>query len=208
MAKKTMKPGTMLNPLPVVMVSCGDEKEKNIITIAWTGIVNSEPPMTYVSIRKSRHSHNIVREKGEYVINIPTEELAKITDFCGVKSGRDIDKFKTLSLTSEKADIVSAPMIKEAPVNLECVVKNVIEYPSHDMFVAEIVKVHVDESLFDEKGKIHLENAGLICYSHGEYMPIKKRPLGRFGYSVMKPRTKKRLNRENNAKRHSKKRRG
>lgn len=196
MSKKSMKPGTMLNPLPVVMVTCADGNKKNIITIAWTGIVNSEPPMTYISVRKSRFSHKIIEKTGEFVINLTTEELAKATDFCGVKSGRDMDKFEILGLTTEDSDVVSAPMIKESPVNLECKVKEVREYPSHDMFVAEIVKVHADEKLFDEKGRICLEKSNLICYSHGEYIGIKRHPIGKFGYSIMKPKTRKRINRE------------
>lgn len=196
MSKKSMKPGTMLNPLPVVMVTCADGNKKNIITIAWTGIVNSEPPMTYISVRKSRFSHKIIEKTGEFVINLTTEELGKATDFCGVKSGRDMDKFELLGLTPEDSDVVSAPMIKESPVNLECKVKEVREYPSHDMFVAEIVKVHADEKLFDEKGRICLEKSNLICYSHGEYIGIKRHPIGKFGYSIMKPKTRKRINRE------------
>lgn len=196
MTKRAMKPGTMLNPLPVVMVSCGNDSEKNIITIAWTGIINSEPPITYVSVRKSRHSHQLINESGEFVINLTTENLAKVTDFCGVKSGRDLDKFKETGLHAEKAEIVSCPMICESPVNLECKVIEVKEYPSHDMFIAEIVKVHADEKLFDEKGRICLDEAGMLSYSHGEYFGLKRQPLGKFGYSIMKPKTRKRINRE------------
>jgi len=194
MRKITFKPGTMVNPIPVVMVSCGEiEAEYNIVTIAWTGIVNSEPPMTYISIRKSRHSHGIISKNGEFVINLCTEELAWITDYCGVKSGRDVNKFQEQKLTPVPGDFVKCPMIKECPVNIECKVMEVHEYPSHDMFVAEILAVHADESLMDEKGKLMLEKAALICYSHGDYYGLQKRPLGKFGYSVMKPRTKKRL---------------
>lgn len=196
MKKKTFKPGTMLNPVPVVMVSCGDGKRNNIITIAWTGIVNSEPPMTYISVRKSRFSHKMISESKEFIINMTTEELAKATDFCGVRSGKDLDKFREMKLTPIQGEEVKCPMIGESPVNLECKVKDIYEYPSHDMFVAEIVKVHVDETLIDEKGKILLDKANLICYNHGEYFGIKKHPIGRFGYSVMKAKTKKRLNME------------
>ena len=196
MAKRAMKPGTMLNPLPVVMVSCGSGSQKNIITIAWTGIVNTVPPMTYVSVRKSRHSHQLISQSGEFVINLTTVNLAKATDFCGVKSGRDMDKFKEAGLHPERAEIVSCPMICESPVNLECRVTEVREYPSHDMFIAEIVKVHADENLFDERGRMCLDEAGMLCYNHGEYFGLKRQPIGKFGYSVMKPKTRKRINRE------------
>lgn len=206
MTKRVLKPGTMLNPLPVVMVSCGSDKEKNIITIAWTGIINSEPPITYVSVRKNRYSHQLISESGEFVINLTTEDLAKVTDFCGVKSGRDIDKFKETGLHPQAAEIVSCPMISESPVNLECKVLEVKEYPSHDMFIAEIVKVHADERLFDEKGRICLDEAGMLSYSHGEYFGLKRQPLGKFGYSIMKPKTRKRINREKAARKTSQRR--
>ena len=194
MSKTTFKPGTMVNPVPVVMVSCGgpDTKE-NIITIAWTGIINSEPPMTYISVRKSRHSHGLIESSGEFVINLCTEELANAADFCGVKSGRDVDKFKEQKLTPVQGQQVRCPMIQESPVNLECKVREVHHYPSHDMFVADILAVHADDGLLNEKGRLELERANLICYSHGGYFGLQKRPLGRFGYSVMKPKTKKRL---------------
>jgi len=194
MSKVTFKPGTMVNPVPVVMVSCGEtEAEYNIITIAWTGIVNSEPPMTYISVRKSRHSHGIIEKNGEFVINLCTEKLAKVTDYCGVKSGRDINKFKDQKLTPVPGQFVKCPLIQEAPVNIECRVKEVHHYPSHDMFVAEIVTVHADDSLLNEKGKLELERAGLLCYSHGDYFGLQKKPIGKFGFSVMKPKTKKRI---------------
>lgn len=183
----------MMAPLPAAMVSCGNGDESNIITVAWTGIVNSQPPMTYVSVRKSRHSHHMIKETGEFVINLTTEELARATDWCGVKSGRDFDKFKELGLTKGMCDEVKCPLIKEAPVNLECRVTEVREFPSHDMFIAEILKIHVDESLFDDDGRIRLDKAGMLAYCHGEYFGIKKNPLGRFGFSVMKPKTKKRI---------------
>ena len=193
MSKLNFKPGTMLNPVPAVMVSCGTEEEHNIITVAWTGIVNSEPPMTYVSVRKQRHSHDMIAETGEFVINMTTEKLAFATDYCGVRSGRDVDKFKEQNLTPVKGEKVNCPVIKESPVNLECKVVEVHEYGSHDMFVAEIVNVQVDEDLMDEKGRIRLDQAGLLAYNHGEYFGLKKTPIGKFGYSVMKPKTKKRI---------------
>lgn len=196
MAKKHFKAGDILAPLPAVMVSCGDKKVKNIITIAWTGIINSDPPMTYISVRKSRYSHDIIEKTGEFVINLTTEALAKKTDWAGVKSGRDVDKFKELELTPVKAKNLSCPMIKECPVNIECRVTEIRELGSHDMFMAEIVGLNIDEELIDEKGRFMFENARLISYVHGEYYGLKSKPLGRFGYSVMKPKTKKRIARE------------
>jgi flavin reductase (DIM6/NTAB) family NADH-FMN oxidoreductase RutF len=192
--KKQFKPGTMLNPVPTVMVSCGTmEGIKNIITIAWTGIVNSEPPMTYVSVRKSRYSHDLISQTGEFVINLTTEDLTFAMDYCGVKSGREVDKFHAQNLTPVPGDLVSSPMILEAPVNIECVVKEVRTYPSHDMFVAEIVGVHVEEKYLDAKGRLDFGKMSLICYNHGHYYGLKEKPLGRFGYSVMKPKTKQRI---------------
>lgn len=193
MSKVTFKPGTMLNPVPVVMVSCGTMEEKNIVTIAWTGIINSEPPLTYVSVRKSRYSHELIEKSGEFVINLCTEELTKATDFCGVKSGREMDKFAEQKLTPVRGELVACPMIQESPVNLECKVIEIKSFPTHDMFIAEIVQVHVDEKLLSGTGKLQLEKAELICYNHGEYFGIKKEPLGKFGYSIMKPKTKKKL---------------
>ncbi len=199
MAKKQFAPGAMVNPVPVVMVSCGgngipgDPGERpNIITIAWTGIINSNPPMTYVSVRKERFSHEIISNAGEFVINLVNEPLTFAADWCGVKSGRDFDKFAEQKLTPVPAQIVSCPVIEESPVNIECKVKEVKELGSHDMFIAEIVNVLADESIVDEKGAIRLDRAGLVAYNHGHYFPLKKAELGRFGYSVMKPKTKKR----------------
>lgn len=195
MGKKSFKGGAMLNPVPAVMVSCGSRKP-NIITIAWTGIVNSNPPMTYISVRKERYSHNIIENTGEFVINLCSEELAFATDFCGVRSGRDTDKFKEMKLTPERAEIVRCPMIKESPVNIECRVREIIELGSHDMFIADILKVHVDEQYIDRSGRIRLDQASLVAYNHGEYFGLKRQPIGKFGFSVMKPKTRKRINRE------------
>lgn len=200
MSKKPFKGGAMLNPLPVVMVSAGSEKP-NIITIAWTGIINTTPPMTYISVRPERYTHGIIEKEKEFVINLVTEELAKACDYCGVKSGRDIDKFEKMNLTPESSLEVRSPAIAESPVNIECKVKEVIHLGSHDMFMAEIVNVNVDEDIIDEEGRIRLDKAGLVAYNHGEYFGLKNRPLGRFGFSVMKPKTKKRINREKNRRR-------
>lgn len=208
MGKISLKPGTMLNPVPAVMVSCGEGDVKNIITVAWTGIINSNPPMTYVSVRKERFSHDIIERTGEFVINLTTEKLAFATDYCGVRSGRDVDKFKERRLTPQESIRVNCPSIAESPVNIECRVTEVRELGSHDMFMAEIVNVSVDEDLMDEKGRLCLEEAGLIAYSHGHYYGLKRNEIGRFGYSVMKPKTRKRLNaqkRHNSINRHRRK---
>lgn len=194
--KKSFKPGTLLSPVPAVMVSCGEGGEKNIITIGWTGIINSDPPITYISVRKSRHSHHIIEKTGEFVINLTTEKLACAADYCGVKSGRDVDKFKEMKLTPAPCEKLKCPMIAQSPVNLECRVLEVKSYPTHDMFTAEIVAVHADDEIIDEKGRIDISSAGLIAYVHGEYFGLKKAPVGRFGYSVMKPKTRKRINRQ------------
>ncbi len=201
MTKRFFKPGTMLNPVPAVMVSCGDDNEKNIITIAWTGIINSDPPITYVSVRKSRHSHKLISETGEFVINLVTEKLAFAADYCGVKSGRDVDKFAEQKLTAQESKLVGCPSIKESPVNLECKVMEVKEFPTHDMFIAEIVSISVDEDIIDESDRICLDEAGLVAYNHGHYFGLKRDEIGRFGFSVMKPKTKKRLAKEKNARR-------
>ena len=193
MAKINLNPGAVLAPVPAVMVSCGRPGEKpNIITIAWTGIINSDPPMTYISVRKERYSHGIISDTGEFVINLTTEALAFATDWCGVKSGRDFDKFAEQKLTPEESRIVSCPSIGESPVNIECRVKEVKELGSHDMFIAEIVSISADEGIMDDAGALHFEKAGLLAYCHGHYYPLKKQETGRFGYSVMKPKTKKR----------------
>lgn len=192
MAKQQWKPTTLLNPVPAVMVSCaGTDGKPNIITVAWAGTINSAPPMLSISVRKERYSYHLIKEKGQFVVNLTTEKLVKATDFCGVKSGKDMDKFQAAGLTPEKASMVDVPMIKESPINLECVVKNRLELGSHDMFIAEVVAVNVDESLLNERGKLCLEKAGLICYSHGEYWSLKK-SLGYFGHSVTRRKKLKR----------------
>jgi len=191
----------MLSPVPAVMASLGEGDEANIITIAWTGIINSRPPMTYISVRKERHSHDILMKTGEFVINLTTEAILRQTDWCGVRSGRDFDKWKETGLTKEPASVVKCPMIAESPVNLECRVTEVKELGSHDMFMAEIVKVHVDDSIIDEDGHFDVVRAGLLAYIHGHYYTVNRKPLGRFGFSVMKPKTKKRLQKEAHEKR-------
>lgn len=176
----------MLYPLPVVMVSVADSNGKaNIITIAWAGTVCTNPPMVSISVRPERYSYNIIKDTGEFVINLTTKDLAYATDYCGVKSGRDADKFAEMKLTAAKAEYVKAPLIAESPVNIECRVKQIIPLGSHDMFVAEVLAVHADEKYKDEKGKFCLEKAEPIVYSHGEYLTCGEK-IGTFGYSVKK----------------------
>lgn len=186
--KITWKPGNMLYPLPVVMVSCADKEGKdNILTIAWTGTICSDPPMLSISVRKERYSYHMIEETGEFVVNLTTEALARAVDFCGVRSGRDTDKWKEMHLTREEADLVKAPMIKESPVNIECRTIERKDLGSHVMYQAEVLSVHVDESYMDGKQKFHLEDAKPIVYSHGTYFSLG-RALGTFGYSVKKQR--------------------
>lgn len=186
MAKQEWKPGNMLYPLPAVMVSVADKKgNSNIITVAWTGTVCTNPPMLSISVRPERHSYAMIRESGEFVVNLTTEKLAYATDYCGVRSGREVDKFKEMHLTPEKGSQVAAPLIKESPVNIECKVREVLELGSHHMFLADVVAVHVDESYMNEKNKFELPKAKPIVYSHGEYYGLGKL-IGNFGYSVRK----------------------
>lgn len=192
MAKQTWKAGNMVYPLPAVMVSCGREGERpNIITVAWTGTVCTNPPMLYISVRPQRYSYDILCETGEFVINLTTKELARATDYCGVRSGRDVDKFKETGLRAIPADRVKAPVIAESPVNIECRVTEKKELGSHHMFLAEVLAVHADERYLDENGRFRLNQSGLMAYSHGEYLELGKN-IGTFGYSVKKakPNTK------------------
>lgn len=189
MGKLVWKPGTMIYPVPAVMVSCRNEEIDNIITIAWAGTVCTNPAMVSISIRKSRHSYNIIKESGEFIINLPGKDLAFAVDFSGVKSGRDIDKFKDLKLTKKMGSKVNVNMIEECPVNIECKLKEIVNLGSHDMFLGEVLAVNVDESLMDETNKLNLDKANLMCYSHGEYFSLSK-PLGKFGFSVKKNKKK------------------
>lgn len=186
MSKISFKAGNMLYPLPVVMVSMADKNGKtNIITIAWAGTVCTNPPMVSISVRPERYSYPILKETGEFVINLTTKELAFATDYCGVKSGRDVDKFKEMKLTPLKAKEVKAPLIQESPVNLECRVREILPLGSHHMFLADVAAVHADEKYMDEKHKFHLEKAEPIVYSHGAYLACGEQ-IGTFGYSVKK----------------------
>ncbi|MBD5545468.1 MAG: flavin reductase family protein [Lachnospiraceae bacterium] len=186
MAKLSFKPGNMLYPVPAVMISVrGKSGEDNIITVAWAGTICSDPPMVSISVRPERHSYELIKESGEFVINLITRELVFATDYCGVKSGRDVDKFKEMNLSRQKAQIVKAPLIEESPVNLECRVTEVKELGAHHMFLAEIVAVNVDDKYMDETNKFHLEQADLVAYSHGSYYALGDL-LGTFGFSVRK----------------------
>ena len=186
MGKQTWKPGNMLYPLPAVLVTVADSEGKdNIITVAWAGTVCTNPPMVSISVRPERFSYAMLRQTGEFVINLTTEKLAYATDYCGVKSGRDVDKFEKLKLTREKADFVKGPMIAESPVSIECRVAKVEELGSHHLFLAEVVAVHADEKYMDETGRFCLDQAEPIAYSHGTYYSLGEK-LGTFGYSVKK----------------------
>ena len=186
MGKQLWKPGNMLYPLPVVMVSLADrDGRSNIITLAWVGTVCTNPPMVSISVRPERYSYPILKETGEFVINLTTKELAFATDYCGVKSGRDVDKFKEMGLTPIPASEVKAPMIKESPVNIECKVRQILPLGSHDMFLADVVAVHADEKYIDEKGAFDISKCDLIAYSNGNYYSLGKK-IGRFGFSVQK----------------------
>jgi len=189
LSKVPFKPGNMIYPLPAVMVSCGDAPENyNILTIAWTGTICSDPPMCYISVRKERHSHSIISRTGEFVINLTTESLARATDWCGVKSGRDFNKFKELHLTPQTAQIVKAPLIAESPLNIECRVFDIRELGSHDMFMAHVVAIDAEEKLIDKStGLFQLNHAAPLAYSHGKYYGLGEK-LGGFGFSVKKKR--------------------
>ncbi|MCQ2491479.1 MAG: flavin reductase family protein [Lachnospiraceae bacterium] len=192
MAKVSWKPGNMIYPLPAVMVTCrGKDGEDNVLTIAWTGTICTNPPMTYISVRPERHSYQMIRETGEFVINLTTKKLTKATDFVGVRSGKDMDKFEQMHLTKGEAQVVNVSVIEESPVNIECRVVEVKELGSHHMFLAEVVNVMVDESYMDEKGTFHLDWAEPLVYSHGGYYETGEK-LGTFGYSVRKKKKKKR----------------
>lgn len=186
MSKQIWKPGNMLYPVPAVMVTVSDgQGNDNIITIAWAGTINSDPAMVSISVRKSRYSHELLMKNKEFVINLVTKDLAFAMDYCGVKSGRDIDKFQTMKLTKGKASSVNVPIIEESPVNIECKVTQVLELGSHDMFLAEVTAVLADEKYMDENGRFDLNKSNLVAYSHGQYFTLGEY-VGKFGYSVQK----------------------
>ena len=185
MSKVSWKPGTFLYPIPAVMVSCGTMEKSNIITVAWTGIINSDPAMVYISVRPTRYSYNIIKEQGEFVINLTNESLCKATDWCGVRSGSKYNKFKEMNLHKEEAYFVKCPMIKESPVSIECKVKEIKELGSHHMFVAEVLSIDADEKYIDEKGAFDISKCNLISYLNGHYYSMGNK-LGKFGFSVQK----------------------
>jgi len=185
MGRAIWKPGTFIYPIPAVMVSCGTMEKANIITVAWTGILNTNPATCYISVRPERYSHDIIRENEEFVINLTTENLAYATDWCGVKTGAKVDKFKEMNLHKEKANFVKAPLIKESPISVECKVKQIVPLGSHDMFIAEILSIDVDDKYIDEKGAFDISKCNLIAYANGGYYPLGKK-IGKFGFSVEK----------------------
>ena len=189
--KQSWKPGTMIYPLPAVLVSCGEtDGEHNLFTVAWTGTVCTNPPMCYISVRPERHSYEIIKRTGEFIINLTNSKLSRATDWCGVRSGRDYDKFAEMGLTAEAAAVVKAPVVAESPVAIECRVKQIIPLGSHDMFLADVVNVLVDEEYINpETGKLELERADMITYSHGEYFRLGE-AIGHFGWSVRKKKRK------------------
>ncbi len=189
MSKVTWKPGTFLYPIPAVMVSCGTMQNSNIITVAWTGILNTDPPTVYISVRPSRYSYQLIKEQGEFVINLTTKSLIKATDWCGVKTGAKVDKFKEMNLHKEKANFVNCPMIKESPVSVECKVKEIKELGSHHMFIAEVLAINSDKKYINQKGAFDISKCNLIAYSNGHYYQLGNK-IGKFGFSVKKRKKK------------------
>ena len=185
MARQTWKPGTLVYPLPAVMVTCKDGDKENVLTVAWTGTICTDPAMTYISVRKERFSHDIIKNSGVFCINLTTEELAYATDYVGVKSGKTENKFETLGLETEPATQIDCPMLKKSPVVIECKVEKIEELGSHDMFMAKVLAVNVDEKYMDETGRFDMEKCKLISYSHGQYYKLGER-IGKFGYSKKK----------------------
>ena len=187
MPRRIWKPGTFIYPLPVVMVSCGTMKKSNIITVAWTGIINTNPAMCYISVKPERYSYHLIKSQGEFVINLTNKNLSYATDWCGVKTGAKYDKFKEMKLTKEKANFVKCPIIKESPVAIECKVKKIKELGSHHMIQAEILSIDADDKYIDEKGAFDISKCNLITYANGHYYELGKK-IGKFGYSVQKIR--------------------
>ncbi len=193
MSKTQWKPGTMVYPLPSVMISCGiEKKDQNIITISWTGTINSDPAMLYISVRPGRHSYDIIKKTKEFVLNLTNKDLAFAADWCGVKSGRDFDKFKEMKLTPEPSKIIKTPAIAESPISIECEVTQIIPLGTHDMFLAKVVAVNADEQYIDpETGAFNMQKAGLVAYAHGMYYELGDQ-IGKFGFSVKKKKPRKR----------------
>ena len=190
MCKVTWKSGTFEYPIPAAMVSCGTMEKSNIITVAWTGVINTNPAMVYISVRPERYSYDIIKKSKEFVINLTNEQLAYATDWCGVKSGKDFDKFEKMHLTKQEASVVKCPMIEEAPVSIECRVKEIKKLGSHDMFIADVLAINADEKYFDKKGSFDISKCNLIAYANGGYYLLGKK-VGKFGYSVQKKKKRK-----------------
>lgn len=185
MSKVMWKPGTFIYPIPAVMVSCGTMEKSNIITVAWTGILNTNPAIVYISVRPERYSYNLIKEQGEFIINLTNKDLVRQTDWCGVKSGAKVDKFKEMNLHKENANFVKCPMIKESPVSIECKVKEIKELGSHHVFIAEVLAINADEKYIDQNGAFDISKCDLIAYANGGYYTLDKK-TGKFGYSVQK----------------------
>ncbi|MDP4087833.1 MAG: flavin reductase family protein [Bacillota bacterium] len=197
MTKKTFKGSVMLNPVPVVLItSMNSNGNINVFTVGWIGTACTKPPMITVAIRPERLSYEYIKESGEFVVNLPTRSQTKKVDYCGVRSGRRTDKISDMGFSLEESEVVSVPMLKDCPIAMECKVKSIIPLGTHDLFLAEILSVHVEENLIDSNGKIHLEKADLITYSHGEYYPLASISLGKFGYSVQKKVERKKINKK------------
>ena len=190
MSRKIWKAGTFVYPIPAALISCGTMEKSNILTIAWTGIINTDPAMVYISVRPNRYSYNIIKKNKEFVINLTNKDLAFATDWCGVRSGKDYDKFKEMKLHKEKAKFVKCPIIKESPVAVECKVKEIVELGSHHMFIAEVLSIDADEKYMDDKGSFDISKCNLIAYANGGYYPLGKK-IGKFGYYVQRKKKKK-----------------
>ena len=191
MAKTRWKGGALLSPVPAVLISCGNMEKSNLITVAWTGIVCTQPPKLYISVRPERYSYKLIEDSKEFCVNLPTTEMARVVDWCGVRSGKDFDKFAHTKLTKAESFSVSCPSISECPLTLECKVEQIIKLGSHDMFIADIVSVGAEESIIDENGRLMLEKANLFAYAHGDYFALGKK-IGDFGFSVRKKKRGKR----------------
>ncbi len=199
MSKVKWKGTTLLAPVPPVLVSCGDLENPNVLTVAWTGILNSQPPKTYISLRKERYSYDIIKQSKEFVINLPTSKIVRAVDYCGVKSGRDENKFETAKLTPLGVEDTNCPIVEQSPVSLVCTVSEIVELGTHDMFIADIKAVYVSEELINEKGKLCLAKASLCAFAHGEYFALGRK-IGDFGFSVKKRKKKPQYDKRKNNK--------
>lgn len=197
MSRKHIGGGTLLSPLPAVLVTCGNSEKVNVLTIAWTGIVSTKPPKLYISVRPERHSYKIIKKTGEFAVNLTTSKMVRETDLCGVKSGKDTDKISLCGFHTEPSAKISCPILSESPLSLECRVSEIISFGSHDMFIADILAASADERYIDSKGKLNLQQSGLLAYSHGEYFSLGRK-LGSFGFSVRKKVSKRYGNQERN----------